>query len=445
MAEARLLTIDAPPAATVTRPKRIAFLAQENLAVPPPVPGSSVSRVVWELARALAPQHDVSVCSLPHPLVGEGMLDGIHFLRVDSGRDDLRHDAYRQALRVTRKLNLPHRELQGMPFYGRGYARNGLRRLAEQRPEIIHLQNVSHYLPLARRAAPEARLVLHMHCDWLLQLPVSELRRRLEHASLVLGVSRYIRDGICDRFPELADRCRTLHNGVDCEVFRPREELPSHLAERASALRADLGLEGPIALYVGTMAPEKGTDVLLRAFELVTQRVPDARLVIVGRHNRYFQVRAPRNRRTRAELRRRQRSYPAMIASLTDRLGDRVVFAGGVDHEELPAWYALAQAFVMPSTGHEPFPLPVLEALASGVPVVATRRGGLPESVHDGVNGTLVEAGDPEELAAALHTLLDDPTTAQRLGAAGRRLAVKHFTWQQQAACLDRYYEQLFE
>src|SRR5205085_7355639 len=156
-------------------------------------------------------------------------------------------------------------------------------------------------------------------------------------------------------------------------------------------------------------------------------RLPSARLVIVGRHNRYFQVSSPRGRRTRVEHWRRQRGYPDLIAALARPLGDRVVFGGGIPHAELPAYYALADAFAMPSTGQEPFPLPVLEALAAGVPVVATRRGGLPEVVRDQVNGALVAPGDADALAVALERLCSDRPAARALGAAGRALAAAPF------------------
>src|SRR5579862_3174270 len=159
---------------------RVAFLAQENLAVPPPVPGASVSRVVHELSRRLVERRfDVTVASLPHPTVGEGMHEGVRYLRVDNGRDPRMHDTYHQILRIARRLDLPHRELQGTALYSRDYARNGLVRLAEYRPDVVHLQNVSQFVPLARRLIPDARIVLHMHCDWLRQLPSATARRRL--------------------------------------------------------------------------------------------------------------------------------------------------------------------------------------------------------------------------------------------------------------------------
>jgi glycosyltransferase involved in cell wall biosynthesis len=421
--------------------RSVAFLAQENLAVPPPVPGASVSRVVYELAACLTTEFDVTVVSLPHPSVPEGEHEGIHYLRVP---DDYRpHDrAYRQVLRVLRRFDLPHRELQGMRFYARSYARSGLARIAGVDPDIVHLQNVSQFVPIARELVPRARLALHMHCDWLRQLPAGTVRRRLADVDLVLGVSDYVTDRIRDAFPEFADRCHTLHNGVNVERFDPTD--PSR-PSNAQAMRRQLGVPegGPVFLYVGTIAPEKGVDVLIDAFAQALERFPDAQLLIVGRPTRYFQVKAPAGRRRRAEIRQRQSGYVRHVNSRAERIAGNVTFAGGLAHTELPAVYALADVFVMPSAEPEPFPLPVLEALASGLPVIASSVGGLPEIVRDRVNGRLVPARNQAALCEAIVDLSGGLETARQLGTNGRELVAAEFSWQAQAHRLGALYSEL--
>jgi glycosyltransferase involved in cell wall biosynthesis len=418
-------------------PLRLGFLAQENLPVPPHVPGASVSRVVYELARRAAASADVAVCSIEHPHVAEGLHDGVEYLRVPAGLDARRHDAYSQLVRVLRRADLPRRELWGMPFYSRRYARQGLLRLRETEPDVLHLQNVSQFVPLARRSVPGARVVLHMHCDWLRQLPAHVVRRRLEQTDLILGVSDYITGRIRDGFPDLADRCATLHNGVDVERFSP--------ANRAagSELRAELGIgDRPVVLYVGTIAVEKGTETLVRAFRRVRARLPDAVLLIVGRPNRYAQVRTSGPRRELRARRLAERTYAAKVHALAEPLGGSVIFAGGIPHDELGAYYAAADVFTMASTAPEPFALPVLEALASALPIVATRTGGLPEAVLPGTSGVLVEPGDEEALAAALLDVLEDDGERAALGAGARTLAETRFTWDGAAARLLHLYEQ---
>jgi glycosyltransferase involved in cell wall biosynthesis len=419
---------------------RVGFLAQENLPVPPPELGGSVSRVIYELARPMAAAVDVAVAAIGGDGRSDGIRDGVSYVYVEPRLDARTHAAAGRVLDVQRKLDLPHRELQGLPFYSARYARQGLELLKPFEPDVVHIQNVSQFLNRARHVFPSAKLALHMHCDWLRELPPKTGRRWLRNADLILGVSDYITNGIRDAFPELAERCRTLHNGVNPDVFPARDALSQEQLDEVESLRSELALDGPTVVYVGAFAPEKGVHVLLDAFASLRQELPDAKLVLAGQHNRYFQVRAPRTRAARAALRRRQNGYRAELAHQAGRVGDGVVFAGRLAHERLFALYGLADVLVMPSTGQEPFPLPVLEASASSVPVIATRRGGLPEAVVDGVTGRLVPADDADALCEAMSEVLLDPALRDGMGAAARARVLEHFSWKGQARMLLGYY-----
>jgi glycosyltransferase involved in cell wall biosynthesis len=131
------------------------------------------------------------------------------------------------------------------------------------------------------------------------------------------------------------------------------------------------------------------------------------------------------------------------VARAIERLGldDLVTTITGVTDEELARLYRQAEVAVVPSL-YEGFSLPAIEAMSCGVPVVATTGGALPEVVGEsGRTGVLVEPDDPEALAAAIRSLLDDPPTRDRLGAAGRQRVVERFTWEVTArgtaACYD--------
>jgi glycosyltransferase involved in cell wall biosynthesis len=425
----------------------VGFLAQENLPVPPPALGGSVSRVVYQLAHQLAVSEgrfDVTVCSRENPEFPEGDHDRVRYLRVGVGRDAARHALYAELLRLVRRLDLPYRDLQGMPFYAHGYAAAGLRRLAEVDPDVVHLQNVSQFVRLAQRLVPRAGLVLHMHSDWLRQLPTRVVRNRLAQVDLVLGVSDYITNGIRERFPEFADRCRTLHNGADVDAFQPRDMLSPRLSVMTRELRARFGLgDGPVVSYVGGFAVDKGVTCLLRAFDRVLDEVPEARLLVIGAHNRYFQVRSPRGRKARAEVRRSQKANARTVEQLFARLRPHVIVAGRVPHVGLPAYFALADVYTMPSTNPEPFSLTVPEAMACGLPVVGTAHGGTPEIIEDGATGLLVPPGDEEALAQALVVLCRDRGLCAALGARARDLVIERFTWELQATRLAEFYDEL--
>jgi glycosyltransferase involved in cell wall biosynthesis len=441
--ETELATAPRPPA--TTRPL-VAFLGQEDLAVPPPLPGASVQRVVHRLALELRDRFDVAIASPPHPSLRDGRHEGIEYRYVRSRRDEVVTRAAKDAVRVIRRLDLPYRPVFALPFYGTGYARLGLRALAALDPDIVHLQMSSQLLPLARRQVPRAKLVLHMHAPWLVELDRETVRARLRHADLILGVSEYISDGVRDAFPELASRCACLYNGVDVDRFQTPDALDDELRTLAAHERERLGLaDGPVVMFTGSIAAEvKGYEILLEAFPRVLERAPNAKLLVASPGIiRYAGVETPQGRAARRAQRKRFRDYPRLLDRLSEPLGDKLVQIGGVPNERLPAYFALADVVAVPSTGKEALSLIALEAAACGVPVVASDRGGLPEAVLDGVTGINVPAGDAAALADAIATLCCDPALARRFGLAGRARMERDFTWRRQGDRLAGLYDAL--
>ena len=176
-----------------------------------------------------------------------------------------------------------------------------------------------------------------------------------------------------------------VENGVDLRRFRPAE--PGERVRVRAAFGIPPGV--PLVACLGRLSPEKGVDVLLRALPSLRARVPGTRLWLVGD--------GP--------------SRPALEAlALELGLGGAVHFAGAVE-DPAPAWRA-ADVAVLPSHT-EGLPLALLEAMASGIPVVATAVGGTPEVLDDS-SGTLVEPGHPEALAGALGWALTSDEARRR-------------------------------
>jgi glycosyltransferase involved in cell wall biosynthesis len=130
----------------------------------------------------------------------------------------------------------------------------------------------------------------------------------------------------------------------------------------------------------------------------------------------------------------------ARVAALG--LTDHVKFAGRVPYEDVPPWYRSADLFVLPSE-FDNSPNVALEAMASGLPVVATDVGGLRQYVRHGVNGELVPAGDSSALAASMLRYLDDPDLSARVGRRNREDIVAGFSWAQSARALRSVYERV--
>jgi glycosyltransferase involved in cell wall biosynthesis len=173
----------------------------------------------------------------------------------------------------------------------------------------------------------------------------------------------------------------------------------------------------PTVAFAGRLVPEKGVDVLLRAFARVAGRLPDARLLVAGD--------GPERGR-----------LDALAASLG--LAERATFLGHLSRPDAEAAFGGAWVQAIPSTWEEPAGVVAMEAAIRGTAVVASATGGLVEAVSAGETGLLVPPGDEQAMAAALSALLADRGQAERLGQQARARARAEFTV---AACADRFLE----
>jgi glycosyltransferase involved in cell wall biosynthesis len=166
-------------------------------------------------------------------------------------------------------------------------------------------------------------------------------------------------------------------------------------------------------LHVGRMERVKGIHVLADAIPQVIQQVPNARFVFVGEDRPALSGGSQR----------------AELETQFTRAGVRhcVEFTGAVDHAALSDWYRRADIGVVPSMLYESFSYTCAQAMAAGKPVIATRIGGIPETVDDGVNGIIVTAGSVEELTEAILRLARDPDLRARMGRAGRAKVEREF------------------
>ncbi len=195
-----------------------------------------------------------------------------------------------------------------------------------------------------------------------------------------------------------ADRIRVHRMGVDCERFRPAADI--------EAPRGELRV-----ISVARLVPKKGLEYALDALALVGVRGRDATLAIAGA--------GPE----RGRLEDRARGLG---------LSDRVTWLGPVSHDRLPEVLAGADVFLAPSVTPpdgdiEGVPVAIIEAMASGLPVVATSHGAIPDLVSDQVTGLLAAERDAPGLAERIERLAADPTLRKRLGAAGRACVEREF------------------
>jgi glycosyltransferase involved in cell wall biosynthesis len=336
------------------------------------------------------------------------------------------------------------------PTFGRLVAKD----LEKEQCDIIHVQHCSQYLPMIRALNPKSKIVLHIHAEWFSQSKLMVIERRLRSLDLLLTVSDYVTRKTCRDIPAVADRCETMYNGIDTQEFDREKDYES--ARRREEKRL---------LYIGAVSPQKGPHVLLDAFKIVAARYPQVRLDIVGPPwpypleecfdlNDHAQLRsvAPFFAKNRIALLKRklgfgpsdQGSYLSFLkAKLAGDVARKVAFHGFLPRPELIDHYYNADVFVFPPIWNEAFGCTPVEAMAAGTPVVATRTGGIVETVRDHETGFLVEKNDSHALAEAILKLLENGDLRESIGRAARRRALEHFHWDAIVAAMHDRYQRL--
>ena len=290
---------------------------------------------------------------------------------------------------------------------GMAALRNRLRRL---RPDILHSHNPRDYyiaavasLGLAARNVGTRHQLNQITWPWL-------KRPFMSRFSAMIAVSEAVRDGLlASGLP--AHRLVTVPNGIRMpETTGSRQELQGELGLPSGAW--------PVIGCVGRLCPTKGLDCLIWAASLLRGRWPGLQIVLIGGLGG-------------------SRSFERHLRGLAGDLRLPVHFCGYRDRAArlIPALDVLA----VPSLA-EPFGLVTVEALARGVPVVATRSGGSREIVRDGREGLLVSPGDPQSLAAGLNRMLADHSLRARCSLAGPRRVADRFTLERQVALTERVY-----
>lgn len=192
-----------------------------------------------------------------------------------------------------------------------------------------------------------------------------------------------------------------IPNGVDAKIFKPmnKEELRK---------RYGFSLEEKIIIAVARLIPRKGIDYLIRATAMVSQHLPNLRLLIIG------------NGIQRAELER-------LIEQL--EFNDKAQILGFVPHNQIATYLNMADVFVIPSL-YEPLGIVTIEAMACGIPVIGSDVDGIPDVIEDGKNGILVPPGDDKQLAEAIMRLLADEDTRNKFAQKGLETVKQKFLWE---------------
>lgn len=286
------------------------------------------------------------------------------------------------------------------------------RALAGEKPDVFHAHSYGYHHTLltaraARRTGTPLVFTPHFHPPWSME---GGAGRRLLRAmfdptlgqSVVSAADRLIgvssgEMGVMQRHLRIdGEKVRIIPNGFHASGFVPTPD--------AGKFREAFGLTNgeKLVFFAGRLASNKGLQHLVSAFDRIRAKHPDARLVLAGQDQGW-----------RARL---------------DAMGVPILFTGHLDDATYRSALAAADVLVLPSEW-EAFGIVLAEAMACGTPCIATRVGGAPDVVQDGITGRLVEYGDAAALALAMDELLADDALRASMGAAGVARAFAEFSW----------------
>jgi glycosyltransferase involved in cell wall biosynthesis len=281
------------------------------------------------------------------------------------------------------------------------------------KPDVIHAHNMNYFSPMhARTLEKLARargvpLIVTAHNVWD-DVLFLELTHKINWAHTI-AVSHFIKKeiigaGVDDR------EITVIHHGVDEEKFNTDIE-SGNILDKYPQLK-----NRKIIFHPARMGLAKGCDISIKAMNFVRYKYPDAILVLAGSKN-IIDWGATQ-----------QKDIAYMVNLIKHFKLEKNILIDVYSIEEIKELYALSDVCLYPSSVSEPFGLTMLEAMATGKPIVVTNAGGMPEIIKDGINGFVIPVRDFELLAAKINTLLEDKKLRRRLGYTGREMVESQYT-----------------
>jgi len=256
----------------------------------------------------------------------------------------------------------------------------------------------------AIRSEPYSRLNANekfmVSFNWFLRIFEEKM---LERANKIIAVSHFTKRELLEYYKVPEEKIRVIHNGVDVNKFKP--------AQDKRKVKEELGFnpDDLTILSVGRLYARKGLFTLIESMPAVVNRFKNAKFIISGKG---------------------QSDEMRKLIAHAEKIGvkDSIIFTGYYPDKKLPKLYQAADVFAF-STFYEHHPFAVLEALSTGLPVVTTSVGGIPETIESGKNGFLVEPFNPKQFADRILYLLEHPAEAAEMGLLARQTILERFDW----------------
>lgn len=372
---------------------KLAFICTEMLPAPA-IRGGAIQILIDGIAPIIAERHDLTIFSITDPELPE---------TEDSGG--------------IRYVRFPRKE----------YVKSVVEYLKNNAPfDVIHVFNRPRPVSWYKSAVPQTKFVLSLHNEMFDPQKINdeEGQKCVDSVETIMTVSNYIGQTVRKRFPAARSKVQTVYSGVDLTKYLPVWAGGSNRHD----LRQKFGFQDKkVILFVGRLTAKKGPHLLIEAMQEILPEHPDAVLVIIG--SRWFSDNSIND-------------YIRKLYSQAEPLGDRVIFTKFVAPSEMPDYYLAGDVFVCSSQWQEPLARVHYEAMAAGLPIITTNRGGNAEVIRHLYNGIVIDDfSNPGIFATAINKVFSYPGKALQLGKTARKISERYFGYERVARDLMSVYE----
>jgi len=374
---------------------KIAIICTEKLTFPP-VNGGAVQMYLEGALPILSKTHDITVFSIQDPkLPNRSTENGVNYIRLPA---------------ITKEE----------------YVR-GVKKFLSIDFDLVHVFNRPRWVPfLSKDLTCAFSLSLHNEMFPRNKISSTLASNCINRVSFITTVSKFIANGVKELYPAAARKLHPVYSAVDCNLYKPIWDDDKDSYRRT--LREKYGLQNyKTVLYVGRLTPKKGTHIVLDAMNPVMRSHPNTALMIIG--SKWYGGNEPTD-------------YINLLKRASKELQGPVIFTGFLNPKEIPKYYSIGDIFVNMSQWREPLARVHYEAMAAGLPIITTNRGGNAEVMEEGVNGFVMnDYENPRILEKNIVRLLDDKDLAHNLGINGRKLAEEKYNFNRLANDLLKLFD----
>jgi spore coat protein SA len=297
--------------------------------------------------------------------------------------------------------------------------------LSKLTPDIIQVENRPKYVPILQEKFPTIPVLLSLHSTMFIsnsRISKEELMNCISLSKKVIVNSHFLKRFIMNKINCDESKIFVNHLGVDTNQFQAK--WLSCRSDKTKLLKKQLDLEDKkILLFVGRLRKMKGVDKIIKALPAIIKYEPNTILIIAG--SAFYGT----DKVTR---------YVHSLYKLAEEYSEHVRFSPFIAHENIHKWFQMADIVLVPSIGNEAFGLVNVEAMACGVPVIATNIGGMPEIIEHGHTGYLIIE---KELAEFVITMFSDVKICQEMGVNSFTRVQEQFTWEKSSERLHNLYQ----